>query len=146
MIILASSQKQKRNSARLIVPPPRFPLLHAHYFQRTSRKSTNLFNTQNCQLILNNNLTVIDTTFITTQEDKVFFQQDKVFSNLEKYSSNSYYIFVLNVIFFKSYIRIQIAFSYYIFHTYNISKISNINSYVINQMFKFQVFVILNYA
>jgi len=39
-----------------------------------------------------------------------------------------------------------ISFSYYILHTWKNSRKSKINSYAINQMSKFQVFVIQNYV
>ena len=37
-------------------------------------------------------------------------------------------------------------FSSYIFHICKISKRSKINNYVINDMFKFQIFVVKNYT
>ena len=37
---------------------------------------------------------------------------------------------------------IALGFSAYILHAYKICKRSKINSYVINQMFKFQVFIV----
>ena len=39
-----------------------------------------------------------------------------------------------------------IAYSYYILYACKISKKLKINSYIINDMFKFQLFVVKNYA
>ena len=61
-----------------------------------------------------------------------------------KKPSTSIRIFLLKVNFDESIIWLH--FFYYILHAYKILRRFKINNYVINQMFNFQVFIVLNFA
>jgi len=61
-------------------------------------------------------------------------------NNLVRKPSNSSYMFLLDVNFENVIIGFHVF--YYIIYAYKIPIRSIINSYVINQMFKFQIFVV----
>ena len=68
-----------------------------------------------------------------------------IFFCLEINSSNQTpHIFLLHLN-FKN-LTVKIVYSYYIIHACEILKRSKINNYVINDMFKFQIFVVKNYT
>ena len=71
---------------------------------------------------------------------RVLRKRNKCFGNDNRILTKFESIFFMDINFDKSTI-IWITFSSYIFYTSKISRLSKINNYIINQMFKFHVFV-----
>ena len=68
-------------------------------------------------------------------------KKKKIVDNGYKFLTS--FVFYVNVN--KSTIRLHFFF-YYIIYAYKISRRSKINNYIINQIFKFKFFVVLNYV